>query len=198
MNKSVNIALFGGTFNPVHNGHLINARHILREFSLNKVIFIPSRYPVHKKLESGISVLDRCAMLSLAIQDDENFEISSIEVDRDSPSYAIFTVMEMSGIYEECSMHYIIGADSYNQLTTWKDHIRLFALTRFIVLRRPGEQINKSRYPGYEDRFRFANNPLLEISSREIRELVNSGRSAHSLVPGPVYDYINEKGLYRD
>ena len=198
MNKTLNIAVFGGTFNPVHYGHLINARHIQNEFSLSKVIFVPTRYPVHKELESDVSSGDRFAMLNLAICDNKDFETSRIELDRKSPSYAITTIKEMIRLYEESSLYSVIGADSYNQLATWKDYIQLLSLTRFIVLRRPGSDIDKNKYPGYEDRFHFSGNPLMEISSHAIRDILKSGGSANNLVPDVVSNYINQKGLYRD
>ncbi len=192
---AVKIGVFGGTFNPVHLGHLINAQYLLGEYSLDRIVFVPAREPVHKPLEGGATAEDRFRMLELAVRGNGAFEVSRIELDRETPSYTVITLGEIGRRYGNDGIHLIIGADSYRQLDTWKDYRSILAEARVIVMRRPGEVIDKDLYPDREA-FLFAANPLIDISSRGIRAAVRTGAPVRYLVPDGVLEYIKEKGLY--
>jgi len=189
------IGIFGGTFNPVHCGHLINAQHIVDEFALDRVVFMPARHPVHKELEGGAGTGDRLRMLEIAVEGNLSFEVSRLEIERETPSYTFETLETMGRLRTGDELYLVIGGDSYRQLATWKEYLRILAGTPVIVLRRPGDEI----LPGIHGigRFLFSGNPLVEISSKRIRSLVKNGKSVKYMVPDGVLNYINVKELYR-
>jgi len=190
------LGIFGGTFNPVHVGHLINAELIRNEFELDKIIFVPSRLPVHKELDGGISPEDRCNMLSLAIEGNSFMEVSRIEIDRDTPSYMILTLDDLQDKYTGSDFYLIIGSDSYNEIETWKDYRKIFRKTDIIVMKRPGEMIRNKKILFASKRIHIAENPLIQISSTEIRQRIRNNNSIRYMVPDAVCHYIKEKGLY--
>lgn len=191
------LGLFGGTFNPVHYGHLINAQTVKDSFSLGKILFIPSKYPVHKELEGDISSEDRFNMVSLAIEDNPYFDVSRLEIDREDDSYFIITVRQLPELYPGDEFFLIIGLDAFNEVHKWKDYKEILEKVSVIVMRRPGfgkiddTIINQAR------RVDFIDNPVIEISSSMIRENVRKGRSIKYLVPAKVEQYIKDKELYK-
>lgn len=195
---SKKIALFGGTFNPVHLGHLINAQYLVNECDIDSVLFVPAREPVHKPLGYAVSSSDRLRMLELAIEGNPDFEISRIELDSELPSYTVITLEKLRALYQNDSVFLVIGADSYNQFSTWREYRKILRLAPVIVLRRPGDTIDRELYKNEKgSNLIFAENPLVGVSSRAIRELVKAGRSISYLVPHSVRDYIVQKELYK-
>lgn len=194
---SKKIALFGGTFNPVHQGHLINAQYLVNEYDINSVLFIPAREPVHKTLAYAVSSSDRMRMLELAIDGNPSFEVSRIELDSELPSYTVITLERMREIYPGDSIFLVIGADSYNQFSGWREYRKILRLAPVIVLRRPGDAIDRELYKEEGGNFIFAQNPLVDVSSRAIRDLISAGKSISYLVPDAVRDYIVQKELYK-
>lgn len=190
------LGIFGGTFNPIHYGHLINAQLIFEDFDLDKVIFVPSKSPVHKEFINGATGEDRHRMIEYAIEGNSNFEISRIELDRDTPSYTIFTINELIDDYRESEFYLIIGIDSYNEFQTWKDYREILERVSLIVLKRPNGQIVDREIQKMSDKIYFVENPPIGISSSKIREYIKLGRSIRYLVPVEVERYIIEKGLY--
>ncbi|MBN1534985.1 MAG: nicotinate (nicotinamide) nucleotide adenylyltransferase [Spirochaetes bacterium] len=192
------IGVFGGTFNPIHSGHLINADFIRDEYRLERLLFVPSKIPVHKDIAGGASTDDRCAMIDIAISGNSGFELSRIEVDRETPSYTITTVRTLGASIESAEIFLIIGFDSYLQLATWKEYRELVASVSCIVLKRPGgsggEEIRGSL--PFRDLL-FAGNPLIGISSTEIRERLRRGLTVRYMVPDGVLEYIHSRGLYQ-
>jgi len=186
----------GGTFNPVHYGHLINAEYIKDEFSLDKILFIPSKIPVHKNLECGISASDRYSMLERALSSNSGFEISGVEVDREEPSYTYLTVEQLRSELPGSELYLIIGLDSYNEFDTWKEYERLSQMVSIIVMRRSGGFMKRENIPGAEGDFLFSSNPIIEISSSCIRERIRANQSVRYMVPEVVIEYINKYGLY--
>ncbi len=191
------IGIFGGTFNPIHNGHLINAQFIAERFSLDEVLFIPSKLPVHKGLAGDVSAEDRYEMAVRAIAGNNLFRVSRIEIDRETPSYTITTIRHLMKDRPRDELHLIIGADSYNELETWKEYRELLSIVRIIVLARPGSNIDTGRYEGLAGNIEIAGNPLIAISSSDIRNRIRQRLSVRYLVPSEVENYINDKGLYR-
>ncbi len=191
------IGVFGGTFNPIHNGHLINAQVIKDNYSLDKVLFVPSKYPVHKNLDSNVSAEHRFEMIKLATQDNAGFNVTRIEIDRSEKSYTITTIKQLSDTHTNASFYLIIGSDAFNEIETWKDYIELTQLTSFIVMKRPGTEQHNKRIINLVKHVEFADNPIIDISSSKIRENIRKGLSIKNLVPQSVEKYIKDKELYR-
>ncbi len=189
------IGLFGGTYNPIHNGHLIVAQDIVRKLKLDKIIFIPCGVPPHKVGHDMLSSEHRYNMVKLAIKGDPEFELSDIEVKRDGKSYSIDTVMHFKKEYPEARIFFIIGADILTALHTWKDIDRLINECEFVIMTRPNHRARaaKVRNVGH-----FLNVRDIEVSSTEIRSLIRSGRSVRYMVPKEVEKYINEHKLFRN
>ena len=190
------IGILGGTFNPVHSGHLINAQTILEELSLDSVFFIPSKYPVHKELEGDISAMDRLAMVKLAIQGNERFEALSLELDREEPSYTIYTIEELMKRYPGAELFLIMGADSFNEFHTWREYQRIAGIVTIVVMRRPGDSSLRRDLLKECPSVVEAGNPLIDISSSAVRARIKEGRRADYMVPAQVIQYIKNKGLY--
>lgn len=189
--------IFGGTFNPVHCGHLICARFILEQCFLDRIIFIPSKRPVHKHIEEGVSPEERYRMIECAIEGEQDFFASRIEIDRATDSYTIFTVNEMKAMYPDDDFFLLVGADSYNELQTWREYTTLLRMVTLVVMRRPGDELANSHISLKEASVIFAENPRIDISSSMIRERVVRGLSIRNMVPPAVEEYICAKGLYR-
>jgi nicotinate-nucleotide adenylyltransferase len=202
--KARRIGIMGGTFNPIHNGHLIIAEDIREKTGLDKVLFIPSGQPPHKP---GYEVADaehRFEMVRRAVCSNRHFEASRIEIDRDGPTYTINTLQELRESYgEETAIYFIIGADVVYELDTWREYETVFRLCDFIAVMRPG--FDESEFSGMIRRLSAEKGArihpvpscLVDISSTDIRERCSTGRSIKYLVPEPVEEYIIGKGLYR-
>lgn len=190
------IGIFGGTFNPVHFGHLISAQDVLEEYQLDRILFVPSKAPVHKDIQGIVSQDDRLQMVEHAISGNQMFELSGIELNRESPSFTITTVRQIMKENPETEFYLVIGNDSMNEFHTWKDYLELLRLLPIIVMRREepasvtGDRVD---LPG---QIHYAQNPFIDISSSRIRKLRKAGRSIRYLVPESVEKYIIEKGLY--
>lgn len=187
-----NIGILGGSFDPVHIGHLILAEYALEEYKLEKVIFIPNRIPNLKK-PTHTSPRHRYLMVKLAIQDNPRFMVSDIEIKRKGISYTYDTVMELKKKFKNTRFFFIIGSDAYNELPRWKNFKKLIKEIEFIVATRPKSKVKK--IPGVK--FQILNIPEVDVSSSYIRERVNKGLSVRYLVPDRVWDYIREFNLYR-
>ncbi len=187
--------IFGGTFNPVHNGHLISAIFIKEEFGLDEIIFVPDKYPVHKHLDFEISADLRIKMLELAVKGIPGFKISRIEIDRSGPSFTIVTLNEMKKEFPDTEFFLIVGADSYYDMIDWKNSHELISENKIIVMNRNGKKPEKDLY-NYAKGIFFAENPIIEISSTMIRKRLLSGKQADFFIPPAVSDFINTKRLY--
>ncbi|MDD4870512.1 MAG: nicotinate-nucleotide adenylyltransferase [Kiritimatiellae bacterium] len=198
------IGILGGTFNPIHTGHLILAQSALETFDLDRIFFIPSAKPPHKKPSVLADAEHRMAMLDTAIEDDMRFEMSDIEIKRGGPSYSIDTVRELKKIYPSVEFHFIIGADSLLELHLWKDINDLLNLCTFVTFGRPGvniAQIQKKDLfldPPWPEKLleNIVTNRLIDISSSDIRHRIAECMSIRYLVPRAVEMYIAEHNLY--
>lgn len=194
--------IFGGSFNPIHYGHLMICEYIKEEMGLDKVIFIPTGNPPHKDL--GVSAVDRYEMVKLAISPNPDFEISDIETTRVKLSYTVDTIRELKKIYKEEKLYFLIGLDSLFQLKTWKKIGDLSQEIEFVVALRPG-YIDKEEINGEIDflrenfgtRINLIKTPLYEISSTDLRDRIHEGKSLRYLIPKKVLDYIEESGFYK-
>jgi nicotinate-nucleotide adenylyltransferase len=204
------IGIFGGTFNPIHYGHLRLAEDVREEFSLDSVIFIPSRTPPHKEIRPGIDPARRLAMVERAIRGNPSFRCDDVEIRRGGVSYTVDTVEYVYGAYAFAGKpFFIVGSDLLADLDTWKDIERLLDRGKFIALLRGGVSADEAlslarpleRFLGkgetIEDHFLFFSGRKIDITSSEIREKVAGGKSIRYLVPDGVLSYIEEHGLYR-
>ncbi|MBN2301594.1 MAG: nicotinate-nucleotide adenylyltransferase [Lentisphaerae bacterium] len=199
------IGILGGTFNPVHYGHLILAQNAIESFDLAKVLMIPCSTPPHKNNQNMLPARHRIAMLELAIEGDFRLEISNVEIKRGGISYAIDTIRELHQIYRRAELCFIIGTDTLMELHLWKDIGELLKLCRFISFDRPGFEIgdvnptslkldasNAEQLIGD-----MAKGCRVEISSSDIRHRIAEGMSIRYLVPRTVEMYIAEHSLYQ-
>ena len=196
MNTSIKIGLFGGTFNPIHNAHLKVAKTALEQFEMEKIIFIPSKIPPHKKDEDIPKPELRYEMVELAIKENPAFEISSIELNREGPSYTVDTIAEMKEEYDDVA--FIVGADNLIQIKTWKEPEKLLSSCPFLIAPRRG--YNRDNFQGEffsEKELFFLDMEEIEISSTEIRNMYQEGVSIDNYVPDIVKSYIKERGIYR-
>ncbi|WP_461226429.1 nicotinate-nucleotide adenylyltransferase [Lacticaseibacillus suihuaensis] len=186
------VGLFGGTFNPVHNGHLIMAEAVGTQLGLAKVLFMPDNQPPHVDAKQAIDAADRVAMLRLAIAGNPMFDLELTEIRRGGVSYTIDTMRALKKLHPDTDYFFIIGADMVNYLPKWRDIDALMKLVTFVGVRRRG-YVPATPYP-----IVWVDAPVIEISSTALRERIRTGGDIRYLVPDAVRTYIREKGLYLD
>jgi nicotinate-nucleotide adenylyltransferase len=201
------VGLFGGSFNPIHHGHLILARVVRERLSLDRLIFIPASTPPHKQSEILAPPMNRLEMVRLAIRGEERFEASDCELNRPGPSYTVDTVKSFrERLGQETQLHWIIGGDSLAELDGWRDVSGILRLAQIVTVRRPSWEDSalealRGNLSG-EEIERLANGivtaPLIDISSTDIRRRVSNGWSIRYLTPPDVVSYIENRGLYLD
>lgn len=197
------IGILGGTFDPIHYGHLITAQWAKENFFLDKVIFIPAGTPPHKLNKTVLSVKYRYAMTLLATIDVPYFEVSSMEMDREGPSYTIDTIKELSAYYSsETEIFFITGADSILELHTWNRYEELLKSCFFIAATREGYDTGKflkrikEIQQKYGKRIYTMEIPAVGISSTELRSRIQAGKTVKYLIPSSVEEYIKKHKLY--
>jgi nicotinate-nucleotide adenylyltransferase len=200
MSERKRIALYGGTFDPVHLGHLEVARRVSELFEIEKVVFIPAQIAPHKIGRPVTEPIHRYAMLALATQDDPRLVISTFELEAPDRRYTVDTVAEFErrcGAATE--LFFIMGADSWSEITTWREWKRLLKMTNHIVVTRPGYEVPLAP-AGLSERIFFTDAVMKDISATNIRRLASEGRHEElaGLVPQPVANYIKKYEIYRD
>ena len=197
--------ILGGTFDPVHLGHLALAREAVYELGLDHVLFVPNADPPHKRDLAVTASRDREAMVALAIEPEPRFVLSRIELERPGPSYTVDTVAELverSRVEGRPEPWFVMSAEVLDGFGAWREPERILELCRVAVAPRPGaEPLDVSwvtqHFPGFESRFAFLPGPELEISSTGVRVRLARGEPITTLVPESVARYIDEHGLYR-
>ncbi len=192
-----NLGIFGGSFNPIHMGHLIIAEHLIDEFKLDKILFVVSYEPPHKRDSSAIAPAEhRAQMTALAIGDNPRFQLSKIEFVPEQSSYTVKVLRTLNNKYPHASLSLIIGADSLLELHTWYQWERLWdEADRIIVTPRPGYPADKVS-GNLRRRVNISNSPLIDIAASTVRARVSEGKSIKYLVPPAVEAYVNEHLLY--
>lgn len=195
------IGILGGTFNPIHFGHLILGQSAKEEFGLDKVLVMPTKNPVYKTISGGVSEQNRIDMIKLAIRDFPYFEFSDMELRRNGATYTVDTLRELKKQNYEDQYYFIMGADSLYQIETWKEPDKILSMVNVLVATR-----NDSRSAldaqieyleeKYDGKIFHLSSPSIEISSNEIRKKNISGQSIHFFLPEAVIDYIERNGLY--
>jgi nicotinate-nucleotide adenylyltransferase len=188
------IGILGGTFDPIHTGHLVLAQECWSRLVLDKVIFVPAYIQPLKDKEGEVSSADRLNMVRLALEEDDRFEISTFELDAKARSYTIDTIKHFRQLYEGEDIFFLTGSDSAESLSMWKDIDQILELCHFTIATRPGWGMDSP----YGDRVTKIQAPGLEISSSMIRERIQKKEPIDYLVPHPVVKYIRNKGLYRE
>lgn len=186
------IGILGGTFNPIHIGHLILAEEVREKLALDKIIFVPAYLPPHKDNSDIAKAEFRLEMVKLAIKGNKLFSVSDVEIKRNGRSYTIDTVRELNVKFPNDDLYFIIGSDLLKYLDDWKDLSEIIKMVKFIAVTRPGYPLEE--IPSY-----IKTMPIraVDISAFEVREAIKEGRSFRYLVAESVFDYINKKGLYK-
>ena len=211
------IGLFGGTFDPIHFGHLRAAEEIREILKLDKVYFIPSGVPPHKTESRITDAQKRLQMIRNAIEGNSFFDVSEFELRRDTPSYTIHTLEHFIETENDVELYFILGNEQFNNIETWKDYLTLFELSNFAVITRPGfSELDSCKVPlALKEEFRYYNSienvisytnnakeivfieiKGIEISSTDIRSFVESNKSIKYLVPDKVRNFIVSEKLY--
>jgi nicotinate-nucleotide adenylyltransferase len=213
--KKRKIGLFGGTFNPIHLGHLRGAEEVRELCGLDEIVFIPAAIPPHKEAAEVIEATHRLEMLRLATRTNPHFSVSTVEMERRGTSYSIDTIRFFLE-KDQGAISFILGRDAFVEIETWREYPTLFSLCSFIVMDRPGvRDPSRTELPQaissafrYDEgtncwihhsgqTVRFQNITFLDISSTKVRELVEKRQSAKYLIPREVEAYIQDHGLYR-
>jgi nicotinate-nucleotide adenylyltransferase len=186
----------GGTFDPIHNGHLVCAEEARMQFSLDVVVFVPSGQPWQKRGVS--SAEDRYLLTVLATASNQNFSVSRIDIDRGGPTYTIDTLRAFRSFYgEKTELFFITGTDAVAEILSWKDPEAVLEEAHFIAANRPSYSLSESHRKLFGDRVSVMEIPALAISSTDIRRRVFEGRPIRYLLPREVRECIEERGLYR-
>ena len=203
LDRCHSLAVLGGTFDPIHMGHLAIAEAVYNQLKPQCVLFMPCGQPAHKKHSSTTDAEHRFQMTALAISGHPAFDISRLELDRPGATYTIDTARALQIICPPgAEIHFIIGADSLNDIPNWRDAPELLQLCQFIVVPRPGYDEAKARTNAehltktHGGRFQWLDGPKLDISSTDIRQRIALGQPLQGLVPKIVEDYFKENGLY--
>jgi len=212
------IGLFGGTFDPIHWGHLRSAEEVREAFRLDRILFIPASIPPHKKRGDASAAADRLEMARLATADNPGFAVSDVEILRPGKSYSIDTLRYFAGKRRRNdSFYFILGMDAFREIGSWKDFQEILTLSHFVITSRPqcndllelgdipvaarksfcyDSKISAYRHPS-GTRLHFFKLTDIAISASEIRARVKAGKSIRYLVPSEVESYIERRGLYR-
>ena len=186
------LGILGGSFNPIHLGHLILAQEAKERLDLEKVFFVPCERPPHKSGEDLLEASHRLEMVRRSVQGNPAFEVSDVEIQRGGISYSVETLRHFHIQFPSAEFYFLIGSDALSGLYAWKEVEELFRLCRFVIAERP--QFPIGIFPSRLLRLEM---PTIDISSRDIRQRLKEGKSVRYLVPEPVHDYLLKHPLYR-
>ena len=189
------LGVFGGTFDPVHLGHLRAAEVAREALALDRILFMPAGKPPHRPAAVA-SALDRYAMLALANAAHPDFVLSDLELRREGPAYTVDTLEALQAMSPGSELFLIIGSDAFSEISTWREPERVLQLCTAAVVDRPGASAPFPELPAGARVVRVAR-PTLPFSSSEVRRLIKAGQSVRYVVPEAVADYIEKRGLYR-
>lgn len=196
------VGVFGGTFDPIHNGHLVVAEEVRAQLNLTEILFVPAGQPWLKPDSPVAAAEHRVQMVRLALAGKPYFKLSTLEIERDGPSYSVDTIAELQGqLGAGDELFFILGWDSLVEFPRWKESSRLIRMCRLVAVPRvdyaiPDLNSLEAVIPGLSQRVLFLDKPRIDVSASVIRSRVAQGLSVHHLVPGPVARYIREHGLY--
>ena len=185
----------GGTFDPIHHGHLVAASEVQAWFGLDEVVFVPTGQPWQKSHRQVSAAEDRYLMTVIATASNPRFWVSRVDIDRGGTTYTIDTLRDLHAAHPEAELYFITGADALAQILSWKDAEELWELAHFVGVTRPGYLLSELGLP--EDGVTLQEVPAMAISSTDCRERVHAGEPVWYLVPDGVVQYISKHHLYR-
>jgi nicotinate-nucleotide adenylyltransferase len=190
------IGIMGGTFDPIHHGHLVAASEVQAWFSLDEVVFVPTGQPWQKHERPVSPAEDRYLMTVIATASNPRFWVSRVDIDRGGPTYTVDTLRDLRGQFgADVELYFITGADALTHILTWRDAHELFDLAHFVGCTRPGHALSTEGLPA--DRVTLVEIPALAISSSECRMRAKAGQPIWYLVPDGIVQYVSKRGLYR-
>jgi nicotinate-nucleotide adenylyltransferase len=196
MGDAQRIGVMGGTFDPIHHGHLVAASEVAQVFALDEVVFVPTGQPWQKEHRQVSPSEDRYLMTVIATASNPRFSVSRTDIDRGGPTYTIDTLRDLRAERgDEAELFFITGADALSRMMSWQDVSELFALAHFVGCTRPGHRLTGHGLPG--DRVSLLEIPALAISSTDCRQRVATGQPIWYLVPDGIVQYIAKRRLYR-
>jgi len=189
------VGVMGGTFDPIHNGHLVAASEVADRFDLDEVVFVPTGQPWQKDAKVSPPE-DRYLMTVIATASNPQFTVSRVDIDRNGPTYTVDTLRDLRGVYgKKSEMYFITGADALSKILSWKDAEQLFSLAHFVGVTRPGFALSDAHLPA--ESVTLVQVPALAISSSDCRARAAAGQPVWYLVPDGVVQYIAKYKLYR-
>jgi nicotinate-nucleotide adenylyltransferase len=197
MGQRLRIGVMGGTFDPIHHGHLVAASEVQARFDLHEVVFVPTGQPWQKSSREVSAAEDRYLMTVIATASNPHFSVSRVDIDRGGPTYTIDTLRDLRARRPGADLYFITGADALAQILTWREANGVFELAHFVGCTRPGTTIDQAtvdRLPG--GKVTLIEVPALAISSTECRTRARKGQPVWYLVPDGVVQYITKRGLY--
>jgi nicotinate-nucleotide adenylyltransferase len=190
------LGVMGGTFDPIHHGHLVAASEVVSQFHLDEVVFVPTGQPWQKDRRPVSPAEDRYLMTVVATMSNPQFSVSRIDIDRKGPTYTTDTLRELRALHADADLFFITGADALSQIFSWRNAEELFDLAHFIGVTRPGHTLTDPGFPA--GGVSLVEVPALAISSTDCRLRVSRGEPVWYLVPDEVVRYIDKRKLYRD
>jgi nicotinate-nucleotide adenylyltransferase len=190
------IGIMGGTFDPVHHGHLVAASEVQAQFDLDEVIFVPTGQPWQKSDRKVSAAEDRYLMTVIATASNPRFSVSRVDIERGGTTYTIDTLRDLHSTYPDAELFFITGADALEQILSWRQAEELFSLAHFVGVTRPGYRLDDAHLP--TGSVSLIDVPAMAISSTACRERVESGLPVWYLVPDGVVQYISKTDLYRN
>ena len=190
------IGIMGGTFDPIHHGHLVAASEVSARFRLDDVIFVPTGEPWQKSTRAVSPAEHRYLMTVIATASNPRFLVSRVDIDRDGPTYSVDTIRDIATAYPGAELYFITGADALSQILSWKDADEALNMAKFIGVTRPGYELTDDHLPF--DTVTLVDVPALAISSSDVRARAAAGQPVWYLVPDGVVQYISKHGLYAD
>ncbi|MFY1698723.1 MULTISPECIES: nicotinate-nucleotide adenylyltransferase [unclassified Solwaraspora] len=189
------VGIMGGTFDPIHQGHLVAASEVAERFALDEVVFVPTGDPWEKAGLTVSSAEDRYLMTVIATASNPRFQVSRADIDRPGPTYTVDTLRDLQAVYgPKAQLFFITGADALEKILSWKDTDAMFELAHFIGVTRPGFELSDAHLPA--DTVTLVEVPAMAISSTECRARVAAGKPLWYLVPDGVVQYIAKRRLY--
>jgi nicotinate-nucleotide adenylyltransferase len=189
------LGVMGGTFDPIHHGHLVAASEVAAQFDLDEVVFVPTGRPTFK-LDQEVTLAEHRYLMSVvATASNPSFTVSRVDIDRAGVTFTVDTLRDLKAGRPEADFYFITGADAIEQILTWKDAEELFSMAQFVAVTRPGHALSVDGLPG--DRVHVLEIPALAISSTDVRARAQAGKPVWYLVPDGVVQYIAKHRLYR-
>lgn len=194
--KRLRVGVMGGTFDPIHNGHLVAASEVAARFDLDEVVFVPTGQPTFKQHQKVTPAEHRYLMTVIATASNPRFTVSRVDIDREGLTYTVDTLRDLTTQRPQDEFFFITGADAVEQILSWKDAEKLFEMANFVAVTRPGHALDVAALP--EGRVSILEIPAMAISSTDCRSRAQAGNPVWYLVPDGVVQYISKYQLYQD